>query len=416
MEGNKARTTSLYGGDAREVIHVKHVTELISKVKYKKGHDERKAKYTSLPDPPEMELAKRVAHQRSDLKYKEDYNKNVRGQWCETPYFDVAIARMAMDNLSDDVFGFFAYLIALFLFTYSVRYKEKYDNEVKGHYIGSYEDLYMVHCQKVEEMKSEKVYRQHPDKVKFTQVVDSPVLVQAGINAKQLSDVCIILDLSLFYKRGLEEIHQKYSLPPDAPEFLQAKCNAYNISKNYYKYAWEELIAKGYDLKPDAIPIVAAKAARHAVSNVSLLKSDLTYHTLYVLFLCPQSGLCLYTQVQYKKAYEKARGHHVGFRSIQDDPLLVHYMQVAKSQSDKLYKKDYHKVKLKYHTPVDMLSLVHAKHATAVQTFAGYKQHHHNYFLLPDAMNLQLARTMNYNASDVSLNGFFQKYLFSNIY
>lgn len=36
-------------------------------VHYKKGHDERKAKYTSLPDPPEVELAKRVEHQRSDV-------------------------------------------------------------------------------------------------------------------------------------------------------------------------------------------------------------------------------------------------------------------------------------------------------------------------------------------------------------
>lgn len=36
-------------------------------VKYKKGHDERKAKYTSLADPPEMELARRVADQRSDV-------------------------------------------------------------------------------------------------------------------------------------------------------------------------------------------------------------------------------------------------------------------------------------------------------------------------------------------------------------
>lgn len=35
------------------------------------------------------------------LKYKEHYNKNVKGQWCETPYFEVANARVAMENLSD---------------------------------------------------------------------------------------------------------------------------------------------------------------------------------------------------------------------------------------------------------------------------------------------------------------------------
>lgn len=41
------------------------------------------------------------------LKYKEHYNKNVKGQWCETPYFEVANARVAMENLSDVISGSF---------------------------------------------------------------------------------------------------------------------------------------------------------------------------------------------------------------------------------------------------------------------------------------------------------------------
>lgn len=34
---------------------------------YKKGHDERKSKYTSLPDPPDVEQAKKVTRQLSDV-------------------------------------------------------------------------------------------------------------------------------------------------------------------------------------------------------------------------------------------------------------------------------------------------------------------------------------------------------------
>ncbi|CAO2597437.1 NEB [Lemmus lemmus] len=365
--------------DAIPIKAAKAARQAASDVHYKKDYEKAKGKmvgFQSLQDDPKLVHYMNVAKIQSDREYKKDYEKTKTKYNTPHDMFDVVAAKKAQDVISN-----MNYKHPLHHYTYlpdamdlelsknmmhiqsDNAYKEDYNTWMKGLGWIPIGSLDQEKVKKAGDALSEKKYRQHPDTLKFTSIVDSPVMVQAKQNTQQVSDI--------LYKAKGEDVKHKYTLNPDLPQFLQAKCNAYNISDVCYKRDWHDLIAKGNNVLADAIPITAAKSSRNIASDY-----------------------------KYKEAYEKSKGKHVGFRSLQDDPKLVHYMNVAKLQSDREYKKNYENTKTSYHTPGDMVSITAAKMAQDVATNVNYKQPLHHYTYLPDALSFEHTRNANQIQSD----------------
>uniref|UniRef100_A0A8C3M1D6 Nebulin n=1 Tax=Chrysolophus pictus TaxID=9089 RepID=A0A8C3M1D6_CHRPC len=365
--------------DAIPITRAKASRNIASDYKYKEAYEKAKGKqvgFKSLQDDPKLVHYMHVAKIQSDREYKKDYEKSKTNYHTPPDTFSIQAAKKSQDVASTahykNLIHHYTYLpdamdLELAKNMMQIQsdnvYKQDYNSWFKGIGWSPLGSLDVEKAKKAGDALNEKRYRQHPDTIKFTSVPDSMTMVLAQHNTKQLSDVT--------YKQEGEKVKHKYKLDPDVPQFIQARVNAFNLSDANYKADWKKTIAKGYDLKPDAIPIIAAKASRNIASDY-----------------------------KYKESYEKDKGKQVGFRSLQDDPKLVHYMRVAKIQSEREYKKDYEVTKTKYHTPLDMFSVTAAKKAQEAVTNTGYKQPIHHYTLLPDSVNLELSRNMMQLQSD----------------
>ncbi|OWK00012.1 hypothetical protein Celaphus_00015880, partial [Cervus elaphus hippelaphus] len=202
---------------------------------------------------------------------------------------------------------------------------------------------------------SERKYRQPAVQLKFTSITDTPEIVLAKNNALNVS--------KHLYTEAWDADKTSIHVMPDTPEILLAKSNSANISHKLYTKGWDESKMKDYDLRADAISIKSAKASRDIASDY-----------------------------KYKEAYEKHKGHHIGARSVEDDPRIMCAMNAGKIQSEREYKKEFQKWKTKFSSPVDMLGILQAKKCQTLVSDIDYRNYLHHWTCLPDQNDIIQAK------------------------
>ncbi|XP_014401852.1 PREDICTED: nebulin-related-anchoring protein isoform X7 [Myotis brandtii] len=317
--------------------NAKKAHALASDIKYRQDFNRMKgaAHYHSLPAQDNLVLkrAQSVNKLVSENKYKENYQNHMRGHYEGVGMDRRTLHAMKVGSLASNI-----------------AYKEDYKHDVVDYnYPATLTPSYQT-VMKLVPLKDVN-YRQSIDKLKYSSVTNTPQIVQAKINAQQLSHVN--------YRADYEKNKLNYTLPQDVPQLAKAKSNAELFSEIKYKEGWEKSKGKGFEMKLDAMSLLAAKASGELASNI-----------------------------KYKEEYEKSKGKAMGTT----DSRLLHSLQVAKMSSEVEYKKGFEESKAHFHLPMDMVNIRHAKKAQALASDLDYRKKLHEYTVLPEDMKTQWAK------------------------
>ncbi|XP_069467951.1 nebulin-related-anchoring protein isoform X2 [Ambystoma mexicanum] len=327
--------------DDPKMLHCLQVAKLQSEQQYKKGFRDSRSHFHLPMDMVNLVHAKKAQALASD----QDYKTRLHDYTLSSDDVKMLSAKKAYELQSES------------------RYKSDL-NFMKGVAWEALGSPQIESVKKAGELISEKKYRQNPGSMKFTSVVDSTGLVHAKSSYLQCSD--------RLYKAGdLESMH-RCSLPPDHPDFLRARLNASHISDKAYRTSWERTRAAGYDLRLDAIPFQTAKASREIASDF-----------------------------RYREAFVRDKGHPIGFRSVNDDPKMKHFLNASKLQSAKAYKQQSADSRSQYKMEMDQPGFRHAKQSQQQASDVNYRQHLHQYTCDPEQLNLKHAKEAYKLQSDV---------------
>ncbi|XP_006880228.1 PREDICTED: nebulin-related-anchoring protein [Elephantulus edwardii] len=324
---------SLPARDNLVLQRAQSVNKLVSEVEYKKDLEGSKGHSINYCETPQFRNLSKIAHFTSDNKYKENYQNHMRGHYEGVGMDRRTLHAMKVRNLASNI-----------------AYKADYKHDVVDYnYPATLTPSYQT-TMKLVPLKDVN-YRQSIDKLKYSSVTSTPQIVQAKINAQQLSQVN--------YRADYEKNKLNYTLPQDVPQLVKAKTNAELFSEVKYKEDWQKTKGKGFEMKLDAISLLGAKASGELASNI-----------------------------KYKEEYEKTKGRAMGTT----DSRILHSLQVAKMSSEVEYKKGFEESKTHFHLPMDMVNIKHAKKAQALASDLDYRKKLHKFTVLPEDMKTLWAK------------------------
>uniref|UniRef100_A0A3Q1GTL3 Nebulin-related anchoring protein n=1 Tax=Acanthochromis polyacanthus TaxID=80966 RepID=A0A3Q1GTL3_9TELE len=375
--------------DDLSVKHAKKSQELQSDLAYKANTEQIMHQYTMTKDEPLFRQAKANADLLSGKVYKSNWEKqrekgfelhldslsiltakakrDLASDSVSLDMMNISHAKKAQDLATETNYRTFLHEyttlpsdmnVAWAKKAYGLQSDKQYRSDLnwmKGVGWEASKSLDVQQAKKAGELLSEKKYRQDVSALRFTSVEDTPEMIQAKQSNK--------LAIDRLYREKGENVKHSYTLSGALPEMVQAKLNAMNISESRYKESWTKIRDGGYKLRLDAIPFQSAKASAEILSDQ-----------------------------KYKEDFEKTKGKMIGLKGLQDDLNIAHSVHASKLQSDIKYKQESAKELSKFHLPMDMMEVAHAKKAQMLVSDQDYRLSLHQYTSLPDDMKVQAAK------------------------
>uniref|UniRef100_A0A8C9WYI6 Nebulin-related anchoring protein n=1 Tax=Sander lucioperca TaxID=283035 RepID=A0A8C9WYI6_SANLU len=353
--------------DSLSILTAKAKRDLASDVKYREKYEKNKGKVIgikSVSDDSQMAHSALATKLQSGRRYKKDYEDTKSKYSVSLDMLNISHAKKAQDLATETNYRTVLHEYTTLPTDMNVAWAKKAyglqsDNQyrsdlnwMKGVGWEASKSLDVQQAKKAGELLSEKKYRQDASALKYTSIEDTPEMVQAKLSNK--------LAVDRLYREKGENMKHNYTLSGELPEMVQAKLNAMNLSESCYKESWTKIRDGGYKLRLDAIPFQSAKASAEILSNQ-----------------------------KYKEEFEKTKGKMIGLKGLQDDINMAHSVHASRLQSGV---SDSAKELSKFHLPMDMLEVSHAKKAQSLISDQDYRLTLHQYTSHPDDMKVQAAK------------------------